>query len=501
MNRVIVAAIVLIGLCVFANGQIAYSAEQMRVFDGNGNPASIDQIVKAMEKSDVVFLGEQHDDEVGHAVELEIIKQAVAQYSAKRKVTVSLEMFERDVQVVLDEYLKGLISEQHFLLSSRPWKNYQTDYRPIVEFAREKKLYVIAANAPRRYVNMVSRNGRDSLNGLSKDAKKWLAPLPYGEPSETYAKKFKALMGPSPEAQMGIDKILASQSLWDATMSNSVANYLKNHKGSLVIQLNGGFHTESRLGTVEHLMRYRPKTRILVVTIHYVDDFKTFDKAKDTDTGDFVILTKPKAVAGGVISAILRRMDDQNKSLQSLKCDLTMAKYDSALKFTDMTYGNASYLPKTPHRGIYLRLDWTKPVEEQIVMIGEEFELYRPRLNQVIIGKMKSAANNSEVGGALSFMSMSKDQLRANYTIMYIGEEKITDGTDTWHLVVTPKIATSYKNAEIWVDSDGMPRQVKVNEQNGDATTVLLSNTQKNVMLKGEIFKLSYPSTVKRIKL
>jgi uncharacterized iron-regulated protein len=195
---------------------------------------------------------------------------------------------------VLDEYLTGLISEQHFLLSSRPWGNYKTDYRPLVELAKEKKLDVIAANAPRRYINMVSRGGRDTLRDLSKDAKRWLAPLPYAEPSEVYAKKFKALMGKSPEAQMGIDKILSSQSLWDATMANSVAKFLKQNKNALVIHLNGSFHTESRLGTVEHLLKYRPKTRVLVVTIRYEDDYKTFDKTKHTDLGDFVILTDAK---------------------------------------------------------------------------------------------------------------------------------------------------------------------------------------------------------------
>lgn len=141
---------------------------------------------------------------------------------------------------------------------------------------------------------MVSRNGRSSLDGLSKDAKKWLPPLPYAEPSATYATKFKALMGPSPEAQMGIDKILASQSLWDASMAHAVANFLKKNKKGLVVHLNGGFHTESRLGTVEHLLKYRSKAKVTVVTLRYEDDFKTFDKAKHTDLGDFVILTDGK---------------------------------------------------------------------------------------------------------------------------------------------------------------------------------------------------------------
>ena len=280
--------------CTYSFGQIPLNSDQFQVFDSKGNASSIDQIITAIGNSDAVFLGEQHDDAVGHAVQFDIFKRAVEKYSPKRKVALSLEMFERDTQIVLNEYLNGQITESHFLLSSRPWGNYKTDYRPLVELAKEKHLDAIAANAPRRYVNMVSRGGRSTLNGLSKQAKEWIAPLPYGEPSDVYARKFKALMGDSPEAQVGIDNILASQSLWDATMSNSVAKYLKKNKKALVIQLNGGFHTESRLGTVEHLLKYRPKTRVLVVTIRYEDDFKTFDKTKDIGIGDFVILTDAK---------------------------------------------------------------------------------------------------------------------------------------------------------------------------------------------------------------
>jgi len=294
MKIFIVSIALLLALSLSAVSQVPYSEEQFRVYDGNGNPASIDQVLKALDTTDAVFLGEEHDDPVTHAIEAEIFKRAVAQYGPKRRVALSLEMFERDVQIVVDEYLSGLISEDHFLLSSRPWKNYKTDYRPLVELAKQQKLTVIAANAPRRYVNMVSRNGRDALNGLSKQARKWLAPIPYGQPSEAYEKKFRALMAGAPEATK-LDNIVASQALWDATMSNSVAKYLSKDHHALVVHLNGSFHTASRLGTIEHLLKYRPKTRALVVTMRPAADFKTFDKAKDTGTGDFVILTAPPA--------------------------------------------------------------------------------------------------------------------------------------------------------------------------------------------------------------
>ncbi|MFN2502378.1 MAG: ChaN family lipoprotein [Pyrinomonadaceae bacterium] len=291
MNRLCFAIAALLCLSSASDGQSSLTNERYRVFDGRGNPATLEKIIMSVGSSDAVFLGEQHDDAVGHAVQMEIFSQAVARHSTDRRVALSLEMFERDVQIVLNEYLGGLISESHLISSGRAWPNYQTDYRPLVELAKEKKLDVIAANAPRRYVNMVSRSGRRALNGLSKDARKWIASLPYGEPSEAYAKKFKALMGPSAEAQMGIDNILASQSLWDATMAESISKYLKKHEDPLVIHLNGGFHSESRLGAVEHLLRYRSKSRVLVVNIRYETDFKMFDAAKHLNTGDFVILT------------------------------------------------------------------------------------------------------------------------------------------------------------------------------------------------------------------
>ncbi|MFV0389943.1 MAG: ChaN family lipoprotein [Pyrinomonadaceae bacterium] len=258
------------------------------VFRGDGTPASLDEIIEIAGNNDAVFLGEYHDDSVGHALEFEIFKRIVDKYSANRNVKLSMEMFERDVQLVVNEYLANLITEKKFLDDSRPWGNYKTDYRPLVELAKEKNLPVIAANSPRRYVNMVSRMGRASLNKLSKTAKSYLPPLPYRKASPAYEAKFRALMSGAPEAAAGMANILDSQSLWDAGMAYSVASNLKKH--SLIVNLNGGFHTENRLGTIEHFLAYKPKAKALVVTMRYEKDFKDFnDKYKNA--GDYVILT------------------------------------------------------------------------------------------------------------------------------------------------------------------------------------------------------------------
>src|SRR5947209_11118218 len=179
-------------------------------FDSKGRAVKLSEIIDALDRADVLIVGETHDDTVAHLLEAELLRRTGARYAQgparKRTVALSLEMFERDVQTVLDEYLAGLISERHFLLSSRPWKNYETDYRPLVEYAREQRLPVVAANAPARYVSRVSMNGPDSPTELSKDAKAWLPPLPYPLASADYAAKFKrfmqgAMSGPPPAQQ------------------------------------------------------------------------------------------------------------------------------------------------------------------------------------------------------------------------------------------------------------------------------------------------------------
>jgi len=266
-----------------------------RIYDGRGNAVTVQQIIDAIEKSDAVFLGENHDDAVAHYLQLEILKKTFESYGKNRNVALSMEMFERDVQTIVDEYLKDLITEKKFLDDSRPWNNYKIDYRPLVEYAKQNKLAVIAANAPRRYVNMVSRNGRGSISDLSPEAKKWLAPLPYPAPSAEYAKKFNSLMGNMNGGDNhSLTKILDSQTLWDATMAFSIAEHLKNNNNSLIIHLNGSFHTENRLGAAEQFLKFSPKAKVLVVTMRSEDNFTKFDKAEHTDLGDFVILTDAK---------------------------------------------------------------------------------------------------------------------------------------------------------------------------------------------------------------
>lgn len=205
------------------------------------------------------------------------------------------------------------------------------------------------------------------------------------------------------------------------------------------------------------------------------------------------------AAGQGIINEILARMDAHNKALSSLRSQVTMVKVNAQLGGAqDTMEGNAIYLPvrgKDP----LVRIDWKSP-KESLAVVNKQYIIYRPALSQAYTGTTESAKGNAKAGSALAFMSMSRAQLKENYTIAYLNQETVTGGVQTWHLQLTPKTRTSYKSAEVWVDGNGMPVQSTVIEHNNDSTTILLSGLQKNVKINASEFKIDLPKVTKIIK-
>lgn len=210
-----------------------------------------------------------------------------------------------------------------------------------------------------------------------------------------------------------------------------------------------------------------------------------------------VAVTETKAQA--VLPEILKRMEAHRASLKTMESDVTFVKIDSLLDEQDIRKGKVKYIPGKTENDMYIRIDWVKP-NEQIAVIKTDYILFRVDLKQAIVGKVNNAKNSANAGNALSFMSMSKDQLRANYSYKYIGEENLSSGAKTVHLELIPKTPQKYKSADLWVDLDGMPLQMRIVEKNGDSTTILLSGVKKNVTLKGDDFKIVPPKDTKIIK-
>src|SRR5436189_6157921 len=167
-------------LAAFIFSWSSYAQDSMnahyKIYDTHAKQViTIDKIVADMADADVLFFGEEHNDSAGHYLENRIFRALHAAYGGN--LALSMEMFEADGQLGLNEYLAGKIDEARFSKDVRLWSNYK-DYRPMIEYSKQNQIPVIAANPPRRYVSMVSRRGMASLDSLSKEAKAFLPPLP-----------------------------------------------------------------------------------------------------------------------------------------------------------------------------------------------------------------------------------------------------------------------------------------------------------------------------------
>ncbi|MGB4399414.1 MAG: ChaN family lipoprotein [Daejeonella sp.] len=274
-------------LIFFSLTSIAQSYQQhYKIYDTRKKQlASLQDIINDAGKADVLFFGEEHNDSIGHLLEKEILQRLNEAYPGK--VTLSLEMFQTDVQSVLNEYLWDVIGEKNFITEARAWKNYK-DYRPLIEYSKSNRLDVIAANTPSRYTNSVTRNGLGVLNKLPADARGYLPPLPIDTATGRYHKKFMDLLG---EHGMGPMKIYQSQNLWDASMAGSIFNYKRKHKNKKIFHINGRFHSDEKLGTYARLKKLSPKLRTLNISCFYDESFKNPDWSKFVGLGDYVIVT------------------------------------------------------------------------------------------------------------------------------------------------------------------------------------------------------------------
>jgi uncharacterized iron-regulated protein len=291
------ALLTLLLLAAPAAAQEAPPAEPYRVYDAAGAEASLETLVAAAAGADALFLGEQHDDATGHALRAALLTLLREALPAERPLVLALEMFERDAQPVLDEYAAGLIREQDLLAAARPWANYATDYRPMVELAVGEGWPLVAANVPARYASLVAREGGEALARLPGHAAAWLPGLPVPPPSDPLAEAFRETMEAAAEAHgghaMDVERMLEAQNLRDATMAASVAEALERHPGALVVLVAGAFHSEGGLGVPEHLARLAPGARALTVTMRPHPAFPALAPDAFRPGDDFVVVIAP----------------------------------------------------------------------------------------------------------------------------------------------------------------------------------------------------------------
>ena len=243
---------------LFAAMKTDKSAYQL--FNSEGKQIKYKKLLKAASEADIILFGELHNNPICHWLQLELTKDLFSSKNAN--IVLGAEMFESDNQLIINEYLLGVIKKRNFEKEARLWPNYETDYKPLLEFAKENDLKFIATNIPRRYASVVHSKGFEALNDLEPEAKLFITPLPIEYDAELSGyKKMKQMMGKmGKQANENLAKAQASK---DATMAYFILKNLEN--GQTFIHFNGTYHSDNFEGISWYLKRNNPELKILTI--------------------------------------------------------------------------------------------------------------------------------------------------------------------------------------------------------------------------------------------
>ena len=244
-------------------------------YSEKGKTTSYDKLVKEAARADVVLFGELHNNPLCHWLELQLAKDLARQRGTS--LAFGAEMFEADNQKVLSDYVNGQTTATEFAKQARLWPNYDTDYKPVVDLARDKKLAFVATNVPRKWASLVARQGLAALDTVSATGKAQMARLPLSV--DLTLPGYKEMLGmmethggnTNGSAPSDIAANFArAQALKDATMARFI---LENWKpGQTFLHLNGDFHSKNFDGIVGYLRQQNPSLKIVTISSVEAED-------------------------------------------------------------------------------------------------------------------------------------------------------------------------------------------------------------------------------------
>lgn len=253
---------------------IAFKSDKpsYQLFNQTGKNIKYSKMIKQIEDADIIMFGELHNNPVCHWLQLEVTKDL--HQNKGEKLILGAEMFEADNQLIMDEYFSGFFKSNKFEAEARLWPNYKTDYKPLLEYARENELDFIATNVPRRYASIVHKKGFDALLELPDESKKYLPELPIEYDPELPAyKEMMEMMKDMGHANPNLPK---AQAIKDATMAHFILQNFE--KGKQFLHFHGTFHSNNFEGIVWYLKQADPDLNI--VTIASVEQAE-LDKLSD----------------------------------------------------------------------------------------------------------------------------------------------------------------------------------------------------------------------------
>jgi uncharacterized iron-regulated protein len=242
-----------------------------KLYNSKGREVRYERMLDDCKQADVVLFGELHNDPIAHWMQFELTKDLYGLIG--EKLVLGAEMFEADGQLIMDEYFAGIITEKKFEEEMRLWNNYKTDYKPLVEFARDSGLRFVATNIPRRYANTVFNLGLDTLNSLTAIARAFMMPLPLLY--DTTLTSYMALSGGGPMGGHGSPNLRDAQAVKDATMAFFILENLRPE--GTFLHFNGAYHSDDYEGIGYFLKKLKPELTIVTISTVNQEDISSLE--------------------------------------------------------------------------------------------------------------------------------------------------------------------------------------------------------------------------------
>jgi len=254
-----------------------------QLYAQNGKAIKYSKMMKTLEEADIIMFGELHNNPICHWLELEITKDIYK--NNPEHLVLGAEMFERDDQLVIDEYFSDFYKTKKFEAEVKLWNNYSTDYKPLLEFAKNNDLKFIATNVPRRYASIVHKKGLEELEKLPEASKAYIAKLPIEYNGEL--KAYKEMMEMMKSMKHANENMPKAQAIKDATMAYSILENFKD--GDQFIHYHGTYHSNNFEGIVWYLKQARPDLNIVTIASVEQTDIGTFSE-DDKDLANFILV-------------------------------------------------------------------------------------------------------------------------------------------------------------------------------------------------------------------
>lgn len=277
----------LLFIAVLSQVLFAQDLPAYKIYNARGKEVSFKTMSTKANQVELVLFGEFHDNPIAHWLQLELTQSMFEQH--RENLQLGFEMFEQDQQAVLSAYVSNQsnIEEDQLKDTLRLWLNYQTDYAPLIEFAKTNQLNCVASNIQRKYASLLFKKGRAALDTLPENIKDEMAPLNFA--FDTTLSQYQAMkqmgahMGPGAGWRM-----VEAQAIKDATMAHFILNNPWRNAQTVHLHFNGAYHSDFYQGIMWYVKQEAPQMRILTISTVSQENISELDK-EHLGRADFII--------------------------------------------------------------------------------------------------------------------------------------------------------------------------------------------------------------------